>query len=230
MIKKVAGLVLMLAISCCPALAKKGKWKVLFDGKSTDAWRGFRQDSFPNKTDSFPNKTWKVEGETLRTIVGGESLDIITREKYRDFELKLEWKIAPGGNSGIIYLVSEDFDQTWKTGPEMQVLDDAKHHDGKDPKTSAGALYGLIAPVNKVLEPVGRWNRVRLIVHNGHVEHRLNGKEVLDYDLGSDQLKHLISTSKFKDFPRFGQNREGYVALQHHGDEVWYRKIRIRSL
>jgi Domain of Unknown Function (DUF1080) len=223
MIKKLAGLLLMLAISSCPTLAKKGKWKILFDGKSTDAWRGFRQDS-------FPNKTWKVEDGTLRTIVGSESRDIITKEKYRDFELELEWKIAPGGNSGIIYLVSEDFDQTWNTGPEMQVLDDAKHSDGKEPKTSAGALYGLIAPSNKVLQPVGQWNKVRLIVHNGHVEHRLNGKKVLDYDLGSDQLKHLIAISKFKDFPRFAQNREGCVALQYHGDEVWYRKIRIRSL
>ena len=223
MIKKLAGLVLMLVISCCPALAKKGKWKVLFDGKSTDAWRGFRQDS-------FPDKVWKVDGRTLRTIVGGESRDLITREKYRDFELELEWKIAPGGNSGIIYLVSEDFDQTYQTGPEMQVLDDAKHRDGKDPKTSAGALYGLIAPVNKVLKPVGQWNKVRLVVHNGHVEHWLNKRKVLDYELGSDQLKHLIAGSKFKDFPRFAQNREGYVALQYHGDEVWYRKIRIRSL
>lgn len=223
MIKKLAGLVLVLAIGCSPALAKKGKWKVLFDGKSTDAWRGFRQDS-------FPDKVWKVEDGTLRSIVGGESRDIITREKYRDFELELEWKIAPGGNSGIIYLVSEDFDQTWKTGPEMQVLDDAKHRDGKDPKTSAGALYALIAPVNKVLKPVGQWNKVRLIVHNGHVEHWLNGRKVLDYDLGSERMKPLIAASKFKDFPRFAENREGYVALQHHGDEVWYRKIRIRSL
>ena len=223
MIKKLAGLVLMLAISSCPALAKKGKWKVLFDGKSTDAWRGFRQDS-------FPDKTWTIEDKTLRTIVGSESRDIITREKYGDFELKLEWKIAPGGNSGIIYLVSEDFDQTWNTGPEMQVLDDAKHRDGKDPKTSAGALYALIAPVNKVLKPVGHWNKVRIVVHNGHVEHRLNGKKILEYDLGSDQLKQLIATTKFKDFPRFAQNREGYVALQYHGDAVWYRKIRIRSL
>jgi hypothetical protein len=223
MMKKLAGLVLMLAISCYPAVAKKGKWKVLFDGKSTDAWRGFRQDS-------FPDKVWKVEDGTISTIVGGESRDIITKDKYQDFELKLEWKIAPGGNSGIIYLVSEDFDETWQTGPEMQVLDDTKHRDGKDPKTSAGALYALIAPVNKKLKPVGRWNKVRLIVHNGHVEHRLNGKKVVDYELGSDELKRLIAGTKFKDFPRFAENREGHVALQYHGDEVWYRKIKIRSL
>ena len=221
--KKLAGLMLLLAISCYPAVAKKGKWKVLFDGKSTDAWRGFRQES-------FPDKVWKVEDGTNSTIVGGESRDIITKDKYQDFELKLEWKIAPGGNSGIIYLVSEDFDETWQTGPEMQVLDDTKHRDGKDPKTSAGALYALIAPVNKKLKPVGRWNKVRLIVHNGHVEHRLNGKKVVDYELGSDELKRLIAGTKFKDFPRFAENREGHVALQYHGDEVWYRKIKIRSL
>ena len=223
MIERLAGLVLILVISCCPAIAKKGKWKVLFDGKSTDAWRGYKQDS-------FPDKAWKVEVGTFRSIVGGEHRDLLTREKYRNFELELEWKVAPGGNSGIIYLVSEDFGETWNTGPEMQVLDDAKHRDGKNPKTSAGALYGLIAPDNKVLHPAGEWNKVRLIVQNGHVEHWLNGKRVLGYELGSDQLKHLIAESKFKDFPRFAQNQEGFVALQHHGEEAWYRKIRIRSL
>jgi hypothetical protein len=223
MLKKLAGLLLMLALCCGPALAKKGKWKVLFNGKSTDAWRGFKQDG-------FPHQAWKVEDGTLKTVVGGQSRDLITREKYRDFELELEWKISPGGNSGVIYLVSEDFDQTYKTGPEMQVLDDAKHADGKDPKTSAGSLFALLAPVNKALEPVGSWNKVHIVVHNGHVEHWLNGRMVLDFNLGSDQLKHLIASSKFKDFPRFGQYPEGYVALQNHGDEVWYRKIRIRSL
>ena len=223
MIGGLAGLMLIMVISCCPAMAKKGKWRKLFDGKSTDAWRGFRQDS-------FPDKAWKVEGGAFRSVVGGETRDLITREKYRDFELELEWKVAPGGNSGIIYLISEDFDETWNTGPEMQVLDDAKHPDGKDSKTSAGALYGLIAPVKKVLHQAGRWNKVRLIVHNGHVEHWLNGRKVVDYELGSDQLKHLIAQTKFKEFPRFAQNREGFVALQHHGEEVWYRKIRIRSL
>ncbi len=223
MTQKIAGLVLILAISCCPAVAKKGKWKVLFDGKSTDAWRGYKQDS-------FPGAIWKVEGGTLKTVVGAEHRDLLTREKYGNFELELQWRVAPGGNSGIIYLVSEDSDETWHTGPEMQVLDDAKHPDGKEPKTSAGSLYALIAPSNKRLHPAGEWNKARLIVLNGHVEHWLNGKKVLDYDLGSDQLKLLIAGAKFKDFPRFAQNREDFVALQHHGEEAWYRKIRIRSL
>lgn len=207
------------------ALTAKPKWQVLFAGKSTDAWRGFRRDY-------FPSKCWAIENGSLKTIAGcdeADRIDVVTKDKYRNFELELEWKVAPGGNSGIIYLVSEDFDQTWETGPEMQVLDDAKHRDA-DPRTSAGALYDLIAPVNKVLQPTGRWNRVRLIIHNGHVEHWLNGRKVLEYELDSDQLKHLIAESKFKDFPRFGQNREGCVALQHHDEAAWYRKIRIRSL
>ena len=208
------------------ALMGQSKWQVLFAGKSTDAWRGFRRDS-------FPSKCWTIESGSLKTITGcdqADRTDLITKDKYQNFELQLEWKVAPGGNSGIIYLVSEDFDESWNTGPEMQVLDDANHRDGKDPKTSAGSLYALIAPTNKVLHPAGRWNKVRLIVNNGHVEHWLNGRKVLDYELGSDQLKHLIGEAKFKEFPRFAQNREGHIALQHHGEEAWYRKIRIRSL
>jgi hypothetical protein len=203
----------------------QAKWQVLFDGRSTDSWRGFLRDS-------FPSKCWTVEGEALKTIKDcdkADQVDIITKNKYQNFELELEWRVSPGGNSGIIYLVSEDEDETWKTGPEMQVLDDEKHPDGKNPKTSAGALYGLIAPTDKTLRQVGDYNRVRLVVRNGHVQHWLNGRKVVEYDLGSDTLKSLIAQSKFKDYPRFAQNREGYIAMQHHGDEVWYRNIRIRA-
>jgi hypothetical protein len=221
--KKLTLLLLIVAISPATSFAKKGKWVVLFDGKSNQAWRGFKQQT-------FPDQVWKVEDGTLTTIVGAKAVDIITKDKYSDFELELEWKISPGGNSGIIYLVSEDFNETWQTGPEMQVLDDSKHNDGKEPKTSAGALYALIAPTNKMLEPVGQWNKVRVVVSKGHVEHWLNGRKVVEYDLDGEQLKPLIAASKFKAYPRFAKNREGFIALQHHGDQVWYRNIRIRSL
>src|SRR5262245_7744767 len=154
-----------------PTLAKS-RWQVLFDGKSTTSWRGFRRDS-------FPEKCWTVEAGSIKTVAGcdrADQVDIITKDKYKDFELELEWQVTPGANSGIIYLVSEDEDQTWKTGPEMQVLDDEKHADGKIPRTSAGSLFDLIAPTNKTLRPVGKFNTARLVVKHGHVEHWLNGK------------------------------------------------------
>jgi hypothetical protein len=213
----------LLVASVSSAIAKP-KWLVLFDGKSTAAWRGFRRDT-------FPAKCWVVENGSLKTVAGcdkSDQVDIITREKYRNFELELEWRVAPGANSGIIYLISEDEDSTWKTGPEMQVLDDQKHEDGKDPKRSAASLYDLIAPADKVLRPVGQYNRVRLVVDDGHVEHWLNGKKVLAYDLKSETTKQLISQSKFKNFTRFALNPEGYIALQYHGGEVWFRNVRIR--
>ena len=202
---------------------KTGHWEILFDGKSADKWRGY-------KINSFPDKSWKVEDGALKTIKGGPGPDIVTREKYDNFELELEWRATPGANSGIMYHVSEDFEAPYETGPEMQVLDDDKHADGKDPKTSAGSLYALIAPQNKKLKPVGEWNRVRIVVQGNHVEHWLNGAKVVEYELGSDELKRLIDQSKFKDMPRFAKEKSGYLDLQHHGDEVWYRRIRVRRL
>jgi len=204
----------------------KPKWKILFDGKSTSEWRGFRRDT-------FPSKCWTVEGDSIKTVGGcdkADQVDIVTKDKYRDFELEVEWRVAPGANSGIIYLISEDQDQTWKTGPEMQLLDDEKHPDGKKPTTSAGSLFDLIAPTSKTLRPVGEYNRSRVVIHSGHVEHWLNGKKILEYDLGSATLKELIAKSKFKSFPRFAQNTEGFVALQYHGDDVWFRNVRIRAI
>ena len=194
----------------------------LFDGSSTDAFRAYKKESFP--TDS-----WTVENGTLKTIKGNGT-DIITKEEFKDFELSLEWKISPGGNSGVIYRVTEDFDRSWNTGPEMQVLDDSKHNDGKNPKTSAGALYALIAPTNKQLKPVGEWNQARLIIKNNHVEHWLNGAKVVEYQWGSPEIMQLISESKFKTFPRFAKNDSGHIVLQHHHDEVWYRNVKIRHL
>ena len=205
------------------AATKAGKWEVLFDGSSTDHWRGFKQLG-------FPDKSWKVENGALKTIPGESGADLVTKEQYDNFELELEWRISPGGNSGIMYHVTENFEEPWHTGPEMQVLDDDKHADGKDPKTSAGSLYALIAPTNKKLKPVGEWNQVRLIVRGNHVEHWLNGAKVVEYELGSESLKTLIAQSKFKDTPRFAKEPKGHIDLQHHHDEVWYRNIKIRRL
>lgn len=201
----------------------KGKWVVLFDGRSTDAWRCYNRDS-------FPDKGWQVEGGQLKTVVVSDRCDLVTREKYQDFELEIEWRVSPGGNSGIFYNVAEGPPNSYETGPEMQVLDDERHPDGKNPKTSAGSLYGLVAPTNKTLRPVGQFNKARLVVRGGHVEHWLNGRKIVEYTLGSDSLRALIAASKFKDMPRFAQERSGHIALQHHGEEVWFRKVRVRRL
>jgi 3-keto-disaccharide hydrolase len=221
----VAFVVFLLSLDSGVAVAKP-TWQVLFDGKSTASWRGFRRQA-------FPEKCWVVESGSLKTVAGcdkSDQIDIITRNKYKNFEFEVEWRVAPGANSGIIYLVSEDEDQTWKTGPEMQVLDDDKHPDGKIPKTSAGSLFDLIAPSNKTLRPVGEYNQARLVLRNGHVEHWLNGKKVLEYDLASDNLATLIAQSKFKNFHQFARLSEGHIALQFHGDNVWYRNVRVREI
>ena len=218
-------LLLWIVVSGITAQAQRG-WKVLFNGRSTDAWRGYGRDS-------FPSGGWAIEGGTLKTVPGApaaERADLITKDKYQNFILELEWRVSPGGNSGVMYLVAEGPEYAWYTGPEMQVLDDSRHPDGKNPKTSAGALYALIAPTNKVLRPVGEFNRARLVVRNNRVQHWLNGRKVVEYVLGSDELKRLIAESKFKEMPRFMQEKGGHIVLQHHGEEVWFRNIRIRPL
>jgi hypothetical protein len=201
---------------------RQSSWTPLFNGSSAEAFRGYKKDS-------FPSTSWKVENGTLKSIPGNGT-DLITKDEYQDFELSLEWKISPGGNSGVIYRVTEDFDRSYSTGPEMQVLDDSKHPDGKNPKTSAGALYALIAPANKQLKPVGEWNQAGIVFKNNHVEHWLNGVKVVSYTWGSPELVKLIADSKFKAFPRFAKNASGHIVLQHHHDEVWYRNVKIRRL
>lgn len=198
-------------------------WKVLFDGDSTDAWRGFKREA-------FPDKAWKVENGTLATITGSEVVDLVTRESYQNFELQLEWKVSPAGNSGIMYHVTEEFKAPWHTGPEVQVLDDEKHNDGKNPKTSAGALYALLPPKNKVLKPVGEWNQARVVINGNHGEHWLNGVKVVEYELNSPELNALIASSKFSSMPKFAKEPTGHIVLQHHRDAVWFRNIKVRRL
>ena len=213
--------VLSAALPTAASVAQPG-FKVLFDGTSTEAWRGFRRDA-------FPARGWVVERGALKTIVGGDLRDIVTKDTFKDFELELEWKVSPGGNSGVFYGVSETEGETYFTGPEMQVLDDLGHADGKDPKTSAGSLYALVAPTGKALKPVGEFNQARIVKKGSHVEHWLNGKKVVQYELGSTALAKLIAESKFKDMQRFAKESEGHIALQHHGQEVWFRNVKVRA-
>ena len=213
---------LLTGCSSVVSTGNKAGREVLFDGRSTSAFRGFRQSS-------FPSNSWVIDGRTLKSLPGIQ-VDLITREPYESFELELEWKVAKEANSGIMFHVSEDEPETYITGPEMQIVDDANTEDGQNPKTSAGSLYDLIAPTNKKCHPAGEWNRVRLVVEGKHVEHWMNGVKILEYELGSETFKELVANSKFKSWPRFAQEKTGYIALQNHGNSVWFRNVRVRRL
>lgn len=204
---------------CCAADA--AKWETLFDGKTATGLRGYQREG-------FPSDHWVIENGALKTVPG-QAVDLITAKKYRNFVLEFEWKVAPGGNSGVMYNVAETAGPTYRTGPEFQVLDDSRHPDGRNPKTTAGSLYALIAPASaKTLKPVGEWNSARIVVENGRVEHWLNGAKVVEYTWGGDEVKELVKQSKFKDWPEFMSQTEGHIAFQHHGEEAWYRNIRVR--
>lgn len=212
---------------------KAAGWRLLFDGRTTDGWRGY------NRTD-FPTAGWVIEAGTLKhvTVPAGQTAnagDIITRDLFTNFELQLEWKITPGGNSGIKYLIDEALAKTGHAGVafELQVLDDERHPDakaGKDGNRTAGALYDLIPPSQHTAKPVGEWNRVRLLVTGGHVEQWLNGTKVVEFEMGSPRMKALIADSKYKTIAGFGEVRRGHILLQDHGDEVWFRSIKIRDV
>lgn len=195
-------------------------WSLLFDGQTTDAWRGFNKDHMP--------EGWSIIDESIvRTGSGG---DIITREQFDDFELSLDWKVEPGGNSGVFFNVTEDGHSVWLTGPEMQILDNAKHSDGASPLTSAGSNYALHSPSLDMTGPPGSWNRAKIVVRGDHVEHWLNGVRILEYVLESPQWERRVADSKFRSMPDYGRRSRGHIALQDHGDIVAFRNIRIRRL
>ncbi len=208
------------ALNRLSAAEREQGFELLFDGASTRGWRPFRGQG--------PVQGWSVvDGALARTGPGG---DIITEAQYGDFELRLEWKVASGGNSGVFFRVDENHDAVWRTGAEMQVLDNDAHPDGRNPATSAGANYALHSPPVDATQPVGLWNRARLVVRGSHVEHWLNEEKLLEYELWSEEWKALVGQSKFASMPAYGLNKTGHIALQDHGDPVAFRNISIRKL
>jgi hypothetical protein len=206
-------------------------WQSLFDGTSKNAWHVFN--------DTSDGSAWKVADGTLYLdttnkkdgkMPGGG--DIVTNDEYENFHLKLEWKLGPAGNSGIMFYVQEgpQYERTFHTGPEMQVLDNAGHPDAKVPKHHAGDLYDLIASSPETVKPAGEWNQVEIIANKGTLEFHLNGSKILSTTLWNDTWKKLVAESKFKKWPGFGTYKKGRIALQDHGDEVWFRNIKIRKL
>jgi hypothetical protein len=214
--------------------SKDEGWVPLFDGKTTEGWRSYGKET-------FPEKGWVIEDGEILHVQGsgmgeaGGGGDIITTKKYGNFELSLEWKVSEGGNSGIFYLAQEKPDQPiWKSAPEMQILDNARHPDAKlgvDGNRAAGSLYDLIPGKFEAVKPAGEWNQVKIMVYKGTVVHWMNGENVLEYHLWTDDWKKMVANSKFKDYPDFvNPAQEGYIGLQDHGDDVWFRNIKIREL
>ena len=205
----------------------KAGWKLLFDGKTLNGWRGYKK---PDATGS----RWAVEDGmlTLPKNDGKDTRgarDLISVDTYDHFELAWDWKIALGGNSGMKYFVLEDLDSA--IGHEYQMIDDERHPDAKiGPKRQTSAFYDVLAASNRPLRPAGEWNESRVVVRGSTVEHWLNGTKVLSYELDSPALKAAIAESKFKDVARFGKLQKGHILVQDHGDQVWYRSIKIRPL
>jgi Domain of Unknown Function (DUF1080) len=227
-------LALVLLFACTQINAQKKEWTSLFDGKTTTGWHTYGKDAV--------GEAWKVVDGTLMLdpsikegwqIKGGG--DIVSNESYGDFHLQLEWKISKNGNSGIIFFVQDEpkkYNYIWYTGPEMQVLDNDGHADGKIIKHRAGNLYDLVAGVEGAVKPVGEWNLVDIINEKGTLTLKLNGITTVTTTLGDDSWKELIKNSKFSkgESPDFGKVFTGHIGLQDHGNQVWYRNIRIQRL
>lgn len=217
-----------LAASCqmLEGLGGTSSWQSLFSGDPTELtqhWKGFQMDAVP--------PGWQVQDGAI-ALASMDARDLVTREEFEDFELHLEWKISPRGNSGVMFHVSEDpqYGETYFTGPEMQVLDNAVFEGNVTGVHSAGANYALHAPPRDFTKPVGEWNYARIVVKDGRVTQWLNGELCCDYVLGSPEWRALVAATKFKDMPGYGAMGRGKIALQQHGNPVWYRNIRVQRL
>ena len=192
---------------------------VLFDGSSLDHFRGYKSDEI--------GKGWKIDGDALM-FDGSGGGDIMTKKEFEDFELMFQWKVTEGANSGVMYRVTLGDGAPYFSGPEFQVLDDAKHNDGKNPLTSAGSLYALYVAEGKKLSKVGEWNNAKIVIKGDNVEHWLNGKKVVSATIGSDDWKKRVDGSKFKTWEKFGVSKVGHICFQDHGDKVWFKDIRVK--
>lgn len=194
-------------------------WRPLFDGVSLQGWRMYHGGAPTG---------WRVASGVIERGAGGG--DLVTDQTFANFEVALDWKASPGGNSGILYRVDDAGEHTYTTGPEMQVLDDERHLDGRSPLTSAGAVYGLYPAARGVAKPAGEWNEARIVVNGNRVEHWLNGTPVAKYDLGSAEWEGRVAASKFNEWKGYGRAKRGRIGLQDHGDQVSFRNIRILEL
>ena len=209
------------AANTLTAAEKAAGWQLLFDGQSLDAWRGYKRET-------LPDAGWEIKDGALRTVAKVKGVELITRKKFNDFEFTWEWRVAPGGNNGVKYLVTEERPQS--PGHEYQMIDDAGYSGKLSPNHRTADFYDVIpAAADKPLRPAGEWNTSRIVVRGARVEHWLNGKHVLTYELGSAAVKAGVEKSKFKGHPGFGEKIAGHIMLTYHQDECWYRNLKIRE-
>ena len=203
-------------------------WTYLFDGTSTEGWRGYNKGT-------FPSEGWITEDGTLRHVAGAGGGDIIYDKKFSNFELSFEWKISDGGNSGVFILAQEIPEQAiYMSAPEFQILDNDKHPDAKlgiNGNRTATSLYDMIPANPQNTKPAGEWNSAGIIVNNGKVSYLSNGETVVEFTIWTDEWYAMVANSKFKDWPYFvNPAKEGYIGLQDHGDDVWFRNVKIKEL
>jgi len=205
---------------------KKDGWKLLFDGQTLNGWRIYQ-----NKE----NNSWEATGGMLHCRPFGDRAvdkrsDLITVDKFGNFELTLDWKIAPQGNSGVIYRATEDFDQPYLSGPEYQVLDDEGYPAKIENWQKTAANYAMHEPAGVKPNAVGEWNSARIVVNGNHVEHWLNGVKAVEYELGSDDWQKRKAKGKWSNAAGYGSAKNGHIDLQDHGTEAWFRNIMIKEL
>ena len=202
------------------AAEKAAGWKLLYDGKTTNGWRAYNADTMPSGWQS-------VDGIFTRV---SRAADIITKDQYGDFELTLDWKLGPGGNSGLFYRAVEGLDEIYNGAPEYALLDDAGHPDGKRELTSAGSVHSVYPSPRGVVKPAGEWNTTRLVAKGTHIEHWLNGQKIIEYEQGSPDWAAHVAAGKFGRQPQYGKAMKGYIGLQEHGGRAEFRNIKIREL
>jgi hypothetical protein len=196
-------------------------WRPLFDGRTLDGWRGYKQQTVP--------AGWRVENGVITKT--GSVEDLVTRDQYGDYELAFEWKLDAGGNSGVFYRATEEYDHIYWSAPEYQLLDDARHPDGKNRLTAAGSAYGLYPAPAGVVKPAGEWNSSLIVVRGAHVEHWMNGQKLLEYTLWSPDWEAKVKASKFGAWPNYGRAKRGYIGIQgDHDGTLMVRDVRIRTL
>ena len=196
-------------------------WRSLFDGTSTSAWRGYKEQALP--------AGWRiVDGVLTKT---GSVNDIITKDQFGNFELALDWKLSPGGNAGVFYRGTEEYDHIYWSAAEYQLLDDAGHPDGQSRLTAAGANYGLYPSPSGIVKPGGEWNSTLIVANGNNVQHWLNGQKLLEYDIASPDWEAKIKASKFIAYPHYGRAPRGYIGIQgDHDGALSIRNVRIREI